>query len=234
MTLLRREQMEAVRLSGPPIVIESTDTYEKPDNLHHIVVKMCAAGASGGGVSCVVGEAVCANGGGGGEYAEKFILADDLAASENITIGIGGAAPTAGDNDGNDGGDTSFGSHFDVHGGKAGSGSSSTTNYPISGAAAGGEGGDGGTGGDLHIPGRPAKWGFINNAISCVPSSGGASFISGAVKSGASGVTDENGVDGKGYGGGGSGARATNTNGNYSGGKGEDGVCYIYEYIYGE
>ena len=112
----------------------------------------CVGGGGGGGgnPSTGSGEAAASVGGGGGECAMKFLLSDDLAANESVTVGLGGSGGSAGSAGGN-GGQSSFGSHCVANGGRGGSGGVVMSSFPATGED-GAAGGTGGTG-DLVIPG---------------------------------------------------------------------------------
>lgn len=216
-----------------PVVITSTTNFVKASypGLYAIKVKLQAPGGGGGGVTGASSQAACANSGGGGEYAEKFILASELSASETVTIGAVGTGATAGNNNGGDGGNCSFGSHFNVVGGKGGNGEAASATVPRSGAVGGGAGGTGGTGGDLHIPGGNAIPGACWAVTQVSPSVGGASFWAGNTRSTSVIGADEAGTTGKNWGGGGTGARSSNDANNRAGGNGAPGRCEIELYI---
>lgn len=95
----------------------STDTWEKPTYGSYALVRMWGGGASGARGASEVG--FQHTGGGGGEYAEKLFLLSALGSTETVTIGAGGAAKATTGN-GNNGGDSTFGSHLTAGGGKAG------------------------------------------------------------------------------------------------------------------
>lgn len=108
----------------------------------YVLVELWAGGASGGAsVSTSSGSAERA-GGEGGEYAQALIRVADLAASESLVIGAGGAAVVSTSNalvGGNPGGDTSFAGVVAL-GGLA----SASQVGPSKGYLAGKNGGDGG------------------------------------------------------------------------------------------
>jgi hypothetical protein len=110
-------------------------------------------GGAGGTASTNSIERAFSGHGGGGGYAEKFIIdIAGLSASETITVGAGGAAGSAGANAGGTGGtSTAFG--VSATGGTGGAGAAA-----VSGSAVFRTGGAGGTGsgGDIAITGGDA------------------------------------------------------------------------------
>src|SRR6185369_4132060 len=103
-------------MTGRIILAQGTTTYTVTPGTRAILVECFGAGASGGG-------------GGGGAYSAKFIVSPSLSAI-TVSIGAGGAAPSAGNNPGNAGNDTTFDTGPAVR---------------AKGGAAGGAGGAGGT-----------------------------------------------------------------------------------------
>lgn len=94
----------------------SSSTFTKVDGLQRVFVQ--AWGGGGGGASTNV-NANETGGGGGGMYVEAWFEASDLSTTTTITIGSGGLA-VSGDNDGNVGGTTTFGSLLTAYGGGGG------------------------------------------------------------------------------------------------------------------
>jgi hypothetical protein len=157
------------------VTFTASGTWTKDTGLQRIKVQTWGAGGSGGkGQTNNAG-----GGGGGGAYVENWLEASELAATETVTIGAGGASATTNAN-GTAGGTTTFGSLVTVYGGGAGAGSNGEV-------AGGGGGGVLGVGGD---------------AASTAPGDGGS-------PSAASGSTGAVGEDSDGWGGGaGGGANA--------------------------
>ena len=93
---------------------DSPATWTKPtstdplESLKYVRVQIWGGG--GGGKDGATG-----GGGGGGAYNEMIIQADDLGATETVTIGAGGAAASTG-------GTSTFGSHLSAYGGEGGVG----------------------------------------------------------------------------------------------------------------
>lgn len=224
-----------VKLSAAsPRIYATTDTeWLKPDNLAYIIVEVVGGGGGSGGVTGASSQAACANGGGGGEYALARIASSDLGSTEAVTVGAGGTAASAGNNDGGTGGTSSFGAHVTAIGGAGGVGQAASATVPRTGSVGGGTGGTGGTGGSIRIPGSAAVPGTCWSTTQVVPSIGGNSHISGTAKSGGAITDDEAGVAGAGYGGGAAGARSSNDANNRAGAAGGNGVVIVWEYIYG-
>lgn len=99
-------------------------TWMKKSGLKKAFVQVWGAGASGNYYVGSTSDDEGIGGGGGGAYIEKWFAADELGATETITIGAGGAAKGAssGGGVGNNGGDTTFGSLLSADGGYAGAG----------------------------------------------------------------------------------------------------------------
>lgn len=148
------EDLEPVRagyIYSTTVYFTSSGAFLKANFPGLKAVRVVAVGGGGscGGIGATgAGEGAEGGGGAGGEYAESFILAGALASSVTVTVGAGGPAAPAGAN-GEDGGQSSFGTHVVANGGEhgnlmTGGGGNDTTQ--------GGEGGTGGTG-DLVIDG---------------------------------------------------------------------------------
>jgi hypothetical protein len=228
---LEAQVVAAVSGAKPTEVVAftSSGTFSKADysGLYAIRVRIVgggggSGGAEGGGSGCAGGMAC-----GGGEYAEKLILASALAADETVTIGAGGTAGSAGANNGGNGGTTSFGTLVTAVGGSAGDGGATSTTVPRSGTSSGGAGGTGGTGGDLHIAGDPGLASICLSVTAVTASVGGSSHLSGQSKSANNATTDEAGTAGVLYGGGASGGRSSSDATDRAGAAGGKGVCII-------
>lgn len=212
-------------LLGDTKYITASGNWTKPANLKYIEIEVIGGGGGGGGVQGAASGQGIAGGGGGGGYSKKKILAQDLAATESVTIGAGGNGAVAGNNAGQIGGTSSFGSHAYAEGGTGGQG---VTN----GAAVGGQSGVGGLGvnGNLNIRGKDGRYGLVLNSLRAIDGGGGDSprgwGMGGAYNAGFANATGETGT---GYGGGGSGASAS-TNNNLGGGRGTNGIVVVYEY----
>lgn len=119
----------------------SSGTWNKPPGAKRVHVQAWAGGGSGGRSGSNTG----AGGGAGGGYREAWFDADDLGATEAVTVGAGGAGVSANLTLGNPGGNTTFGSLLTVYGG--GGGGYDGTNGGPGGGGAGAlsAGADGGT-----------------------------------------------------------------------------------------
>lgn len=183
------------------------NTWTMPAGAKRVMIEMWAGGGSGAAANeHTGGSAFSASGAGGGEYIRVFLDASSITSPVTVTIGAGGAAVTCSQNsssNGNDGGNTTFGSYVTAHGGKAG------------GLAGSGSNASGGSGGSpIPIPGfygtdgASTKNGFYSAA-------GGGYIYSSTYLDGGNSV----------FGGGGGGVGGTNSNGGTSvfGGNGGGG-----------
>lgn len=205
------------------VEITASGTYDKPPGLVAAFVRGAGGGAGSGGTGATgVGEAAISNGGSGAGYAEKLILADDLSASETVTIGAFGAGAVAGNNVGSVGGQTSFGAHFTCNGGLGGLGGPTTSGNTISEGMVGGTA----TGGDINIGGEPSgdKSALSGNRASI--SKGGSTPLGTGGKPNVNGVGD----DGTGYGSGGGGSSSGASSAALAGADGAPGVIIITEF----
>lgn len=226
--------------ADPPTVVvmgtigSSPYTYTPPAGLHHIRVQIAGGGGGSGGAALTSGTQAAASGaGGGGEYAEAWIDAGDLGATETVTLGAGGTAGSAGNNAGGTGGTTSFGALLTAIGGGGGAGSAAKANTVGQAGNAGGAGGTGGAGTaaeQFHLDG-----GFGNNGIVALGEPirlGAPGFppILGKPSRGSTAVSVAGGA-GVGYGGGGSSATQGASQGSaVAGGAGSAGVCIVTEF----
>lgn len=222
-----RQQSSVEAMQGETIPFLSSGTWTKKAGLKYIIVELQAGGGAGGRAGATAGTSGSeSNGGGGGEYALKKILAASLGDTETVTIGAGGApgSPAGA------GGNTSFGSHFTANGGAGGTAMPADTGAAYIPPAAGGSGGAGTA--DLRIPGGPGGAGATNGTTSFGigrMNYGGASRFSPQTTSG--GTTNAAGVAaGANSGGGGSGARNTASQSLKEGGAGGSGRAIVTEF----
>lgn len=177
-------------------------TWNKPAVGSIAIIEPIGAGASGGRNS--------AGGGGGGGRMLRIVPLSSLSATETVTVGAGGAATSTG-TAGNDGGDSSFGSHAVGYGGKA-----PTAAY-LGGAGGGigageygGASGGGGSSGNDATNGQPG-------------SSGGGGGGGGATSTNQAGKGGNSVFGGAGGGGGGNGPSNTGGASQFAGNGGAGG-----------
>lgn len=199
-------------------------TYTRTSGVTKAIVRGIGGGGSGGGVANPSAlQIAAAGGGGGGGFSQKYI---SPGSTETYTVGAGGAAPSAGANNGNTGGTTTFGAHISVTGGAGGTGCASGTAAQIPGGAGGvGSSGDAnmaGAGGGLGVSSTATNGLFLFSGFGGMASNGGG---------GAVGQTNSaNGIAGGNYGGGGSGAASYNGAGAFAGGAGAGGLIIVFEF----
>ena len=208
----------------------SSGTFDKADpletgdiGLRAIRVRVVGGGGGGGG-SVVPSAGRCAIGGsgGGGGYAEAFVLASSLDASETVTRGAAGSAgATSGA--GGAGGTSSFGAHASATGGAAGkAGVNSAPIFAISGVA----GGSGTVGDYLGTGGASAsvlmlRSDFVTNSPS------GGSVLSGGMPATVETATNAAGSAGTGFGVGGTGGATVAGSTAQTGGAGSTGILIV-------
>ena len=208
---------EISRESPPPISgrlrritqFEASGSYSKSSWLRLAVVRVWGAG---GGGAAGYGASASGSGGGGG-FAERMILASEMAATVTVTVGARGIGGIAGALSGSAGGTSSFGAFCSATGGDGGI-------YTAAAGAAGGDGGQGFGGNDIRHGGRGLSGG---EGISM----GGSAPLGGHGGGGAYGGTTAYGGRAGGTPGGGGGSGFTWSGG---GGAGGFGLVIIYEY----
>lgn len=205
-------------------IFAASGTYTPSAGMVSAVIECVGGGASGGGTGPGTA-ATCLGGGGGqaGGYSRKLVTASDIGASKAVTIGAAGAAPTAGNNAGNDGTATSVGTLCVANGGKGGGAGTAGT------AIAGGSSAVAGTG-DFCTVGDPGGNGFYSNVVTLVPwgGKGGGTMFGGGAPANIT-TTSSNGAAAKSYGGGGSGGASFGVVANTAGGAGFAGCVIITE-----
>jgi len=218
-----------ITMTVPEIVVfESSGTFAKADypGLRAVRVRLVGGGAQGGdSYACGSGEHSGAGGGGGGGYAERVILAEDLAETETVTVGAGGVDISG--YTGGPGGTSSFGTLVSATGGLGGTGSTAHT------AMTCGPGGQGGTGtaGDILHTGVPGAKG-TGNATLGQGGDGGPSQLGGGGRGayGGGGSSSYAGNPGGLYGGGGGGGSSNTNASSAKGGVGAPGVVIVEVY----
>ena len=204
----------------------STDDFVKATYpwLRAVKAKVQAAGGSGAGAEATnVDQISGGSGGTAGAYAEKFILASELLATETVTVGEGGAGVTGAA--GNPGENSSFGAHVSANGGPAGVLRTATTPPRIALTAAAQATGTG----DLVIPGAPGvpPIHLGTGASQNMGGKGGDSHLG----AGGRGRVDTNGDAGAGYGAAGGGAaNSASEASTRAGGDGVDGIVIVELY----
>jgi len=189
------------------IVFTSSGTFTKASYpwLAAVLIRVQAGGGAGGGAAaCAVGQGSGGAGGGGGGYAERFLDAASLAASETVTVGAGA---TGGTGDGPTGGTSSFGSLVSATGGSGGTARpASAVEYSVEGGN-GGVGSTSGTG--FKADGSAGTSPYISGGtLLGFSGTGGASHLGGGARgrNTISGGQRRAGITGFSYGGGGGGA----------------------------
>ena len=215
---------------GSRQIFTSSGTYTKPAGLKAVVVELVGGeGAGGGTVATGAGQSSAGAGGGGGGYSKKFILAEDLASSETVTVGSGGSAVSGAD--GNAGGASSFGSHCTGNGGSGGSTITSVSGRRAQGGANGGSS----TGGDINIRGGASEGTWKLTATNADMSFGSAGGTAGGFGGGngrgvpVPSTSFASGQNGTSYGGAGSGASSGENNAAQIGGSGFQGVVIVWD-----
>lgn len=201
----------------------ASGTWNKPTSGTMAYIEAWGAGGSGGSSSNHAG-----SGGGGGGYAARLMRLDELGSTVTVTIGAGGTAVSNGNN-GNAGGNTTFGAHLTAYGGGAGGVCSNDVNdYPVSGGGGGGPLGAGGSaqtnsgGGfaeNAGSPGSPLS-GDGNDTNAWIGGAGGGGCTSGTGSAGGSTMWGGGGGGGA-HNGGTEGAAGTSVYGG-AGGQGQD------------
>lgn len=133
----------------------ASGTYTPNANMLYAIIECQGGGGSGGAVVANSGSYASGSGGGGGCYARKTVSKATVGAPQTVTVGAGGAAPSAGANSGSAGGTTSVGTLCSAVGGAGGSYAQSAVSV-----GPGASGGSGGTG-DLLISGSSGGGGSM-------------------------------------------------------------------------
>lgn len=230
-----KSELDALIASGfrlrQTVYFTSSGTFTKATYpwLRAVRVRLVGGGGGGGGSSATGAAPNCSfgNGGGGGGYAEAFILASALAASETVTVGAGGTAGAIGSTGGT-GGSSSFGSACAASGGIGGPNKPNSVYGSYLVGAAGGVG----TAGDVLIGGNSGAAGQTAGAGLSSSGWGGNSQLGGG--GGAQGAGGSPnvivGTPGRNYGGGGGGALSNSSSSGTTGGAGAPGIVIVELY----
>ncbi len=214
-------------------VFTSSGTYSPDTGTRSVIVEGCGGGASGGGAaaSTASNNASVASGGGAGGYFKVRLTSGFSGAT--VTIGAGGGAPTAGNNNGNAGGNTSFGSAIMGDGGVGGISMADGTGR----ANIGGAGGIATITSGITIAANQGADGgnlFFTDSIGWSGEGGSSPFGKGgqSAVNANSGSAQSAGNAGQGYCSGGSGAISSdNTSGTAEpGGAGTGGIVIVWEF----
>ena len=198
-------------------------TYTPTAGTRSIIVEVQGAGGSGGGTAATsAGQAAVGGGGAAGAYSKGRFTSGF--AGVTITVGLGGAQTAAGNNNGNAGATSSFGSLLTALGGGGGAGGGAGSSFPF--ASSGGVGTGVPTGGVINKAGSSAVQPIALLANILVGSEGASSLFG---RGGQSFSTSGNGGPGL-SGAGGGGACAGGVQPAFFGGNGGSGQVTIWEY----
>lgn len=208
------------------VYMTGSGDYTKPTWLKFVIVKGVGGGGGGGGTVATTTNRAMSGAGCSGGFFEKKITAEDLAVSETVTIGAGGLGGEAGNNTGQAGGTTSFGTHCSATGGSPGGGSAGVADTAVGSGNPTNPGPGVATGGDINIIGNFPPRGVLVYGIGTSLAIGAHSPFSG----GAPVAVNSPASNASGPGGGGSGAYSTTSQPARAGGNGAAGIVVIEEY----
>lgn len=215
-----------IYMGAQPVTYGADGTFTKADypNLKAIIVEMVGGGGAGGGAATsAAGSASGGTGGGAGGYSKSYIAASDLAATEAVTVGQGGAGVSGAA--GGNGTDSVFDTISGEVRAKGGTGGTTLASGNTQASLLGADGGISGTGNLIQGAGGHSAGAdrSIGGSFMTV-SAGGASHWDG----GGEYTLEGNGGDGL-YGSGGGGARQANAAGSArTGGNGGDGFVIVW------
>lgn len=218
------------------ITATGSGTYTPSAGTRRIDLELQGAGAGGGSADGTTGLNAVGLGGGGGAWLQKRLTADFAGASYVVGAkGPGGTSP--GNNNGTDGGDTTFTTSggspvtYTAGGGKGGDVGGPSTNFARSGGAGLGAGGLA-SGGDIEMHGGDTSVSIALVNGNAVGGMGGSSRYANARLGATIGAANTSSLGGNasGKGGGGSGGVCSGTATAVVGGDGSDGMIVIWEW----
>jgi len=200
----------------------SSGTYTPTTGARKVIVEAVGGGGSGGGCPATnASQGTASAAGAAGSYGRGIYPINF--SSVTVTVGTGGASPTAGGNLGNSGSASSFGSLLVCPGGDGGLAGVAGTGSVIGGASTSGQP----TGANIvGCPGVQGGHGICLNSTWLCGGTGGASFFGGG---GSAGQTTA-GADAPSFGAGGGGSSSQANKAAKSAGKGANGIVVVYEY----
>ncbi|QTD96960.1 hypothetical protein S1361_06325 [Streptomyces cyanogenus] len=205
-------------------IFTSSGTWTRPANAIRIFVQVQAAGGGSGGVAATgAGQAACAPGGAGGEYAEGWFTPAATGAGVSVIVGAGGTPGSAGANAGGDGGQSTFGALITCNGGGGSAGGTASAATSI-GAP---NGGTGGTGGDFRVAGGDGGNGQVIGGVPVKYNNGGYAFLGGARRASGVAASTTTGFNGYPYGGGASGPANGASQAAVAGSTGASGIVIV-------
>lgn len=207
------------------LTFTSSGTYIPTEGIKFVIVEGIGGGGAGGGAPATAsGNVGGGAGGNAGGYGKGQFTADQIGASQTVTIGAGGIGTTG---SGGNGGDTSLGELVSFFGGR-GAQSAGNAAPPL-------------IGGNGNVPATCSRganiirgYGAISSPFSALAASVGYSGAGASSPYGSGGGivnNTSNGAAASGFGSGGSGALALSGNASArTGGNGAPGFITIYEY----
>lgn len=221
---------QALTAVAQQVLTVGSGTFTPATNALFFMVEGWGAGGGSGGVAGTAAETGCSGAGGGAGYFRKLFTAAEMGADAAYTVGAGGTAGAAGNNNGGAGNATTFnpagtGATLTANGGGAGLGTPSTAGNLQAASGAGGTASNG----DVNINGGTANQGIVIGGVTAggsIPALGGMAFGTPPVGNPGNQV----GTPGLTPGGGASSSQISGA-GNIAGAAGGDGLIVVTEYI---